>query len=153
MKKARLSKVLPIKTIFRWLGRQVRLYFSPGRWGERQAARFLSRQGLAILERNFRVRSGEVDLVALDRNALVFVEVKAVSPRSRSRGFDRLTPAKKRRLRRATRAYLARHRGKAERWRFDAVIIDFEQRRWRFRRVISLRWHKNIFDLEKFTPF
>src|SRR2546428_9176136 len=47
-----------------------------GEEGERAAARFLEARGYRILERNYRTRRGEIDLIAEDRRMLVFVEVK-----------------------------------------------------------------------------
>jgi putative endonuclease len=47
-----------------------------GKEGEDQAAQFLVKQGYRILERNYRTRSGEIDLITLHEGAVVFVEVK-----------------------------------------------------------------------------
>lgn len=47
-----------------------------GQEGEERAARFLTEQGYRILERNYRTKSGEIDLIALHKDEVVFVEVK-----------------------------------------------------------------------------
>jgi putative endonuclease len=47
-----------------------------GAWGEAVAARYLERQGLRIVERNIRTRFGELDLIAVDGDTMVFIEVK-----------------------------------------------------------------------------
>lgn len=47
-----------------------------GAWGEEAAARYLSRHGWQIVERNLRQRLGELDLIAIDGDTLVFIEVK-----------------------------------------------------------------------------
>jgi putative endonuclease len=47
-----------------------------GSWGESIAAKFLTRKGYIILERNFRCRLGEIDIIALDRKSIIFIEVK-----------------------------------------------------------------------------
>lgn len=52
------------------------LNFLTGRKGEEIAAKFLEKKGFLIKERNFRTRFGEIDIVCLDRDILVFVEVK-----------------------------------------------------------------------------
>ncbi len=93
-----------------------------GAAAEALAAHFLERRGLRVLERNFRVRGGEIDLVCADGPMLVFVEVRL----RRSAGFGgaaaSITPAKQRRLILAARHYLA---GRPERpCRFDAVLLD-----------------------------
>lgn len=91
--------------------------------GELLAARHLERAGLAIVERNFRTRFGEIDLVARDGDCLVFVEVRV----RRTPGFggaaESITAAKQDKLRRAAAIYLA---GLLEEpaCRFDAVLIE-----------------------------
>ena len=50
-----------------------------GRKGEDSAAAFLENSGMTIIRRNFRHRSGEVDIIALEKETLIFVEVKAWS--------------------------------------------------------------------------
>ncbi len=99
-----------------------------GRSGERAAARHLRRAGLRVLARNLRTCSGELDLVCLDGEALVFVEVRTVgSPGGPVRAADAITPGKARQVVRAARAWLASRAGR--RWlarevRFDAVAVD-----------------------------
>ena len=48
-----------------------------GNYGEELACQYLKKQGYKILERNYRIRGGEIDIVARDQDYLVFVEVKA----------------------------------------------------------------------------
>ncbi len=106
-----------------------------GRLGERLAAAHLQRLGFAIVERNIRTRHGEIDLIAFDGHALVFVEVKT----RRARKRWRLTPdeqplawlrtRQRARLRRLAATWLhteSRNRPAAHTIRFDAigVIVD-----------------------------
>ncbi len=106
-----------------------------GRLGEQLAAAHLERLGFTIVERNARTRYGEIDLIAFDGEALVFVEVK--SRRARKRW--QLTPAEqplawlrirqRARLRRLAAAWLhreSRNRPRAHTLRFDGigVIVD-----------------------------
>lgn len=97
-----------------------------GRLGERLAAEHLERLGYSIVCRNHRTRFGEIDLIALDRDVLVFVEVK--SRRGRGEPWDALHDAKRAQVRRMARAYLteATDRPRARLLRFDAigVVID-----------------------------
>ena len=94
-----------------------------GQSGELLAARHLERAGLTIVERNFRTRYGEIDLVARDGDCLVFVEVRV----RRTPGFggaaESITVAKQDRLRRAAALYLARLQDEPA-CRFDAVLIE-----------------------------
>lgn len=48
-----------------------------GKFGENEAVEYLKRQGYKILERNFSCRQGEIDIIALDKTEIVFIEIKA----------------------------------------------------------------------------
>lgn len=105
-----------------------------GKAGELAAARFLRRRGYRIVDRNFRTRFGELDLVATKRNALVFCEVKTrTSPAIESRApptfhpFDSVGGAKQRKLRRLASAWLAARSGslkpQPQEIRFDVIGV------------------------------
>jgi putative endonuclease len=110
-----------------------------GRRGERAAVRDLRRAGYVILGRRVRTPAGEVDVVALDGDALVLVEVKAaaapaVLPLGCARPGRRVDHRKRVRLVHAAHL-LARARGLSERpLRFDVVEVRLE--RWRARCTI-----------------
>jgi len=102
-----------------------------GRLAEARAAEHLLLLGYEMVERNARTRFGEIDIVCIDRRALVFVEVKAVRAGGRV-GPDRpvlwVTPRKQSRVRRLAAAWMAERRadGSVPRYaeiRFDAVGI------------------------------
>jgi putative endonuclease len=81
-----------------------------GALGERLAAEHLERRGWTILARNARLAGGEIDLVARERDTLVFVEVKTTCRRGRAAGTEplaRLLPRQRTRLRRLAGAWLA----------------------------------------------
>ena len=100
----------------RWLGDR----------GERAAARYLRRRGLRVLTRGYRVRSGEIDLIARDGETLVFVEVK-----SRRRGVpaEAVDREKQRRITLAALHFLRKHRLLDVRSRFDIVAIVWPDER------------------------
>jgi len=96
---------------------------------EERAANLLARHGLVVVERNYRTRLGEIDLVAREGDTLVFVEVRA-------RGADRfggalasITPRKRRRIVAAARQFLMRF-GKVPPCRFDVVAVDSGDAQW-----------------------
>ncbi|MFC5280622.1 YraN family protein [Arcanobacterium canis] len=72
-----------------------------GAWGEQCARRYLERHGWAILERNWRVRGGELDIVAYDpqREAIVAVEVKTRRSEGKGTPEAAVTPTKLQRIR------------------------------------------------------
>ena len=92
---------------------------------EAAAAAFLERKGLKILERNYRCRLGEIDLVARDGETTVFVEVRSRSSAAFGGAAASITAAKRQRLLRAARHYLSRART-LPRCRFDALLIEGE---------------------------
>ena len=96
-----------------------------GKSGEDLACRELERRGYAIVARRFRVRSGELDIVARDGPVLVFVEVKT---RGASRRFgdaaEAVTFTKQRRIARLANEYLLRHKLSDCPCRFDVVSVD-----------------------------
>ncbi|MBS3757529.1 MAG: YraN family protein [Desulfobacterales bacterium] len=95
-----------------------------GQRGEALAERHLKSLGYQILERNYRNRLGEIDLIARDNGALVFVEVK--TRRSNRYGSPRLaiTPHKQKKLSITALAYLKQTRQMNCKARFDVVLID-----------------------------
>ena len=100
-----------------------------GSAAEEAAARFLARQGLEIVARNFRTRLGEIDLVARDGATLVFVEVRMRSSDRFGGGAESITPRKRARLVAAARQYLARLRREPP-CRFDVVTLDGGDPAW-----------------------
>jgi len=95
-----------------------------GKQAEEVAARFLERHGLQVLERNFRCRGGEIDLVCRAGKALVFVEVRLRGTRAFGGAGASITPAKQRRIILAARHYLAaRAAGECD-CRFDCILFD-----------------------------
>jgi putative endonuclease len=92
-----------------------------GRRGEDAAAAWLARQGCEVVARNVRTAFGEIDLVALDGDVVVFVEVKA---RRGQGALEAVGPAKQRRLVRLATAFLARAGWLERKARFDVVAVD-----------------------------
>ncbi|MEU2248646.1 YraN family protein [Streptomyces sp. NPDC019224] len=82
-----------------------------GRYGEDLAARLLADAGMSVLERNWRCRAGEIDIVAMDGDALVICEVKTRRSGVFEHPMAALTPAKADRLRRLAALWLERHGG------------------------------------------
>ncbi len=93
-----------------------------GRAGEEAAARYLEQQGYVVLERNYRLRSGEVDIIARDGDYLVFVEVKTRSGGRFGSPFEAVDQRKQRRIARTALAYLA-ERNREMPVRFDVAAV------------------------------
>lgn len=102
----------------RWVADRLEL----GRRGERIAEDFLQDCGFTVLDRNWRCPSGELDLVVLDGDEVVFVEVKTRTGESFGHPFEALTRAKLMRLRTLANAWCDAHGGR-RRFRVDAVAV------------------------------
>ncbi len=107
-----------------------------GAEAETMAAAFLERAGLRVIERNYRCRLGEIDLVARDGATTVFVEVRQRASSAFGGAAASITAAKRQRLIKAARHYLSRLRTLPQ-CRFDALLIEGDPPR--------IDWVKNAF--------
>jgi putative endonuclease len=94
-----------------------------GKTGEDLACAELETRGYAIVARRYRVRDGELDIVARDGPTLVFVEVKARGSREFGDAAEAVTARKRRRLARLAVDFVARHRLEGCPCRFDVVTV------------------------------
>lgn len=94
-----------------------------GKFAENRAERLLAAAGLRILQRNYRCRHGEIDLIAQDGATLVFVEVRSRSRQDYGTAAESITSAKQRRIIAAARQYLAAL-PRMPACRFDVVTLD-----------------------------
>jgi putative endonuclease len=101
----------------------VRTTIELGQRGERIAARYLTDRGMRLLDRNWRCREGELDIVARDGDAIVFCEVKTRREVGFGHPVEAVTPAKQRRLRTLGHLWLAAHDEHAPDLRFDVVGV------------------------------
>lgn len=94
-----------------------------GSLGEELAAAYLQRHGYRILARNYRVRLGELDIIADDGGTLVFVEVRTRNNCEYGTPFDSITRQKQQQLSRVALEYVSRHDLHDRAARFDVVGI------------------------------
>jgi len=94
-----------------------------GTWGERLAEAHLTGKGIHILERGFRVRSGEIDLIGEERGEIVFVEVRTRSSARFGDPLETVRDAKRRRIVRAASCYLQSRGAWNRPCRFDLVAV------------------------------
>jgi putative endonuclease len=100
-----------------------------GRAAEAFVAGRLARRGFTIIERNFQVRGGELDIVALDGDELVFVEVRARTGERHGLAAESVDTRKLRFLLRSAAIYVARRPEHQDRvWRVDLVAITLDPR-------------------------
>ncbi|MFP6637749.1 MAG: YraN family protein [Nitrospinaceae bacterium] len=94
-----------------------------GRDGEIAAWTFLKKKGYRILEKNFRSKLGEIDIIAEQDGVIVFVEVKARADHEFGHPFNALTPAKQRKIIQTAQSFLAQKRLTEKNVRFDVVAL------------------------------
>lgn len=110
-----------------------------GPWGEGRAAVLLEEAGLSVVDRNWRAPGGELDLVALEGEDVVFVEVKTRRSRSHGLPAEAVGYRKRSRILAAARAWLASHPAAGSRGvRFDVVAIEGDP--------AEVQWIKGAFD-------
>ena len=107
-------------------GSHLNLADGTGKAGEAAADYILRQNGYEIVRSNYRVRSGEIDLIAHHHDQIVFVEVK--TRRSRSFGYpeEALTPTKIRRLKESAQAYLEETGAESSDWRIDLLAVEMD---------------------------
>ena len=112
-----------------------------GTEGERVAEKYLRRQRYAILQRNYRCRAGEVDLVALDGDTVVFVEVKTRTQPGFGSPLEAVDPRKQLQVQRAAQYYLTENRLQERNARFDVGGVWWDGG--------AVRWElvKNAFEI------
>ncbi len=110
---------------------------SLGNWGEEEAAQYLQRRGLRIVDRHYYQKWGEIDLICRDRDTWVFVEVKTRSGRHQPSALDAISPRKRRRLVLAAMSYMKWKGLEGRPMRFDVVTIE----------AGDIDWIQDAFDL------
>jgi putative endonuclease len=93
-----------------------------GRWGERRVARHYESAGYAVIDQNWQVRGGEIDLVLSRGDEIVFCEVKTRSSTRFGSGFEAVDGRKQRCLRRTAMSWLDAHDRRGT-LRFDVATV------------------------------
>lgn len=99
-----------------------------GRRGERIAARMLKRLGYRIVACNYQCPAGEIDIIALDQETVVFVEVKTRSSSDVAYPEAHVNQPKRRQLTRVARMFLAANSSQDPPCRFDVVAVVVNER-------------------------
>ncbi len=99
-----------------------------GATGEEEVSRYLKTKGMSVLDRNWRIKGGELDLVCEEGNTIVFVEVKTRRSTVFGTPFDAITPEKAFRLQRLALAWMATNQRWGQNYRIDAVGVLMDER-------------------------
>ncbi len=99
-----------------------------GKEGERVAERYLQKKGYKLVERNYRCKVGELDLIVLDRGVVVFVEVKTRTGRGFGSPLEAVEFRKQRKMIQAAQFFLAEKGLQQRDARFDVVGVSWPGR-------------------------
>lgn len=95
-----------------------------GNVGEDFVAKLITKRAWQILDRNWRIKEGELDIVAIDQaETIIFIEVKTRTSTSYGNPLEAITPEKAQRLQRLALAWLATHQRLGNPFRIDAVGV------------------------------
>lgn len=103
------------------------MYFSTkklGAFGEKIAYNFLRQKGLKIIERSWKVKTGEIDLIAKNDAETVFVEVKTIFKNNNFSPEDHFTNFKIKKLKKLAQTYFLLKKLPPENYRFDLIAIE-----------------------------
>lgn len=100
-----------------------------GNYGESLACEYLKKLGYKILERNYLIRGGEIDIVAKDGQELVFVEVKTRYSHEFGLPVESITPWKIKALLKTAQFYILKSNWGERPYRLDMISVDFADSR------------------------
>ena len=112
-----------------------------GRRGEQVVCQFLCNRGYEIIQQNFCVRGGEIDIIAQNKTDLAFVEVKTRKPGSLVSGYEAVTKSKQNRLIYAAALWCEAHPEQTRQPRFDVAVVIM-----RGKVVLSVDYLEQAFD-------
>lgn len=110
-----------------------------GKWGEEQAERFLISKGVKIQAKNIRTEFGEIDLLGVEDDCLLFIEVK--TSKTRKFGFPEIsvTDKKMEHMQKSALRYLQEHVELDNDWRIDVVAVEVKNKN-----RPEIKWFKNV---------
>lgn len=113
-----------------------------GAFGEEYVAEFLKRHGYEIVKRNYRVKGGEIDIIAKKGDMLAFVEVKTRRRGALTSGEQAITASKKKFLIRTAKRFLSQQcEGLSGRFDVAAIVMDKDNKR-----VADMKYYVSAFD-------
>lgn len=115
-----------------------------GALGEDYACRFLTKKGFRVIERNYRLRNGEIDIIAIDNSekekVLVFIEVKTRKSTQFGTPLEAIGYHKLKALTNAVQVYKISHKGLPDQLRLDAIAITLDESN----KITNIEHIKNI---------
>ena len=115
-----------------------------GYFGENYVCGFLIRHGYEIVKKNFTIRGGEIDIIAMKKDIIAFVEVKTRKPGALVSGEEAIDFVKKQHIIKTAESYIERFVKGDFPYRFDVAVLTEENSK-----VINLKYYAGAFDAGK----
>lgn len=106
-----------------------------GKLGEDLAAKYLENIGYKIIERNFKCKLGEIDIIAQDNNEKIFVEVKTRSTFHYGKPVDAVNKIKQKHIKKSTQYYIHKNDLENEFIRIDVIEVYLYRTRYRINHI------------------
>ena len=111
-----------------------------GKKGETQACRFLEKLNYTIISRNYKCSHGEIDIIATDKNEMVFIEVKTRASKKYGEAREAVDQYKKKHIKKATMQYICKHRLEDKFIRFDVVEVYYKEDKFSIKHIKNALW-------------
>ncbi|MBE6837806.1 MAG: YraN family protein [Ruminococcus sp.] len=115
-----------------------------GNNGEDAVCDFLVRNGYEIIKRNFTIKGGEIDIIALKENTVAFVEVKTRKPDSLVDGESSVTVKKKQLIIRTAEEFINKFGNDENSYRFDVAVVIMDKDK-----ILKMKYYAGAFDASK----
>lgn len=111
-----------------------------GKIGEDKVCEFLKQKHYYIIKRNFRCKSGEIDIIAIDREELVFVEVKTRCSKNYGEAREAVDWSKKKSIKRAADFFIYKYHQDQKFIRFDVIEVYVKNGKFYISQIKNTLW-------------
>lgn len=111
-----------------------------GQKGEKVASRYLEKLGYTIVSSNYKCSYGEIDIIAKDKNELVFIEVKTRCSKKYGEAREAVNEYKKKHIKKASTYYIYKHRLENELVRFDVIEVYVKENECYINQIKNTLW-------------
>lgn len=111
-----------------------------GKEGENKAQKYLESQGYFILIRNFKCTYGEIDIIATDKDELVFVEVKTRASKEYGQPRDAVNTVKRKHMKKTATYFIGKNKLENRYIRFDVIEVYFKENKFYINHIKNTLW-------------
>ena len=108
--------------------------------GEKEVCKFLEKKGYFVISKNFSCKFGEIDIIATDKNELVFIEVKTRCSKKYGEARDAVNTYKKKHIKKAATFYISKNRLENKFIRFDVIEVYLRKNGFFINHIKNTLW-------------